>query len=55
MDSISSRERGDIMEGINVEDSLWVEIGDCKNSKILVGRFYKAPDVNEGRGGRRST
>ena len=35
-DSIS-RERGDMKEGINVEDSVWVEIRDCKNSKILVG------------------
>ena len=44
-DSIVSRERGDIVEddiveeGINVEDSVWVEIRDCKNSKILVGCF----------------
>ena len=36
-DSIASRERGDIKEGINVEDSVWVEIRDCRNSKILVG------------------
>ena len=27
-DSIESRERGDIKEGINVEDSVWVEIRD---------------------------
>ena len=40
-DSIASRERGDIKEGINVEDSVWVEIRDCKNSKILVGCFYR--------------
>ncbi len=26
--SIASRERGDIKEGINVEDSAWVEIRD---------------------------
>ena len=31
-DSIASRERGDIKEGINVEDSVWVQIRDCKNS-----------------------
>ena len=30
-DSIASRERGDIKEGINVEDSVGVEIRDCKN------------------------
>ena len=36
-DSITSRERGDIKEGINVEDSVWVEIRDFKNSNILVG------------------
>ena len=41
-DSIASRERGDIKEGINVEDSVWVEIGDCKNRKILGGCFYGA-------------
>ena len=35
-DSITSRERVDMKEGINVEDSVWVEIRDCKNSKILV-------------------
>ena len=29
-DSIASRERGDIKEGINVEDSVCVEIRDCK-------------------------
>jgi len=46
-DSIASRERGDIKEGINVEDSVWVEIRDCKNSKILVGCFSKAPGVKE--------
>ena len=34
-DSIVSRERSDIKEGINVEDSVWVEIRDCNNSKIL--------------------
>ena len=42
-DSIASRERADIKEGINVKDSVWVEIRDCKNSKILVGCFYRAP------------
>ena len=47
-DSIASRERGDIMEGINVEDSVWVEIRDCKNNNIVVGCFYRAL------GGRRS-
>ena len=31
-DSIASRKRGDIKEGINVEDSVWVETRDCKNS-----------------------
>ena len=36
-DSIASRERGDIKEGIDVEDSVWVEMRYCKNSKILVG------------------
>ena len=36
-DGIASRERGDIKEGINVEDSVWVEIRGCKNSNILVG------------------
>ena len=40
-DSIASRERGDIKEGINVEDCAWVEIRDCKNSKILVGCLIK--------------
>ena len=30
-DSIASRERGDIKEGINVEDSVWGEIRDCKS------------------------
>ena len=34
-DSFASRERGEMKEGINVEDSVWVEIGDCNNSKIL--------------------
>ena len=29
-DSIASRERGDMEEGINVEDSVWGEIRDCK-------------------------
>ena len=28
-DSIASRERGDIKEGINVEDSVWLETRDC--------------------------
>ena len=46
-DSIASRERGDIKEGINVEDSAWVENRDCKNSKILVGCFYRAPGGKE--------
>ena len=46
-DSIASRERGDIKEGINVEDSVCVEIRDCKNSKILVGCFYRALGVKE--------
>ena len=36
-DSIASRERGDIKEGIYGEDSVWVEIRGCKNSNILVG------------------
>ena len=40
-DSIASRERGDIKEGINVEDSVWVEIRDCKNSKTLEGCFLR--------------
>ena len=40
-DSIVSRESGDIKEGLNVEDSVWVEIRDCKNSKILVGCFER--------------
>ena len=26
---------------------MWVEIRDCKKSKILVGCFYKAPGVKE--------
>ena len=39
-------------EGINVEDSVWVEIRDCKNSKILVGCFYWALDVKEEEEGR---
>ena len=38
-DSIASRERGDIKEGINVEDSVWVESRDCKYSKILIRCF----------------
>ncbi len=46
-DSIASRESDDIKEGINVEDSVWVEIRDCKNSKILVGCFYRAPGGKE--------
>ena len=46
-DSIASRERGDIKEGINVEDSVWVEIRDCRNSKILVGCFYWASGGKE--------
>ena len=37
----------DMKEGINVEDSEWVEIRDCKNSKILVGCFCRAPGVKE--------
>ena len=45
--SIVSRERGDIREGINVEDSVWVEIRDCKNSKILGGCFYMTLGVKE--------
>jgi len=31
-DSIASRKRGDIKEGIIVEDSVWVEKRDCKHS-----------------------
>ena len=31
-DSIASRERGDIKEGINVEDSVWVEIRGGRKS-----------------------
>ena len=38
---------GDIKEGINVEDSVWVDISDCKNSKILIGCIYRAPGVKE--------
>ena len=30
-----------------MEDSVWVEIRDCKNSKVRVGCFYKAPGVKE--------
>ena len=26
---------------------MWVEIRDCKNSKILVGCFYRTPGVKE--------
>ena len=47
MDSIVSRESSDIKEKINVEDSVWVEIGDCKNSKILIGCFFRAPGGKE--------
>ena len=46
-DSIVSRESGDIKEGLNVEDSVWVEIRDCKYSKILIGCFYRAMGVKE--------
>ena len=46
-DSIASRERGDIKEGINVKDSVWIEIRDCRNSKILVGCFCRALGVKE--------
>ena len=46
-DSIASRERGDIKEGIHVEDSVRVEVRYCKNSKILEGCFYRAPGVEE--------
>ena len=28
-------------------DTAWLEIIDCKNSKILVGCFYRAPVVKE--------
>ena len=35
-DIITSRERGDIKEGINVEDSVWVEIRDCKNNRVKI-------------------
>ena len=45
-DSIASRESGDIKEGINVEDSVLVEIRDCKNSKILAG-CYRTLGVKE--------
>ena len=38
-DSIASRERGEIKEGINVEDSVWGEIRDCKSSMALEGCF----------------
>jgi len=41
------RERGDIMEGINVEDSAWGEIRYCNYRKILVGCFYRAPGMKE--------
>ena len=41
-DSIVSRESGDIKEGNNVKNSVWVEIRDCNNSKILGGCFYRA-------------
>ena len=34
-----------LRRGINVEDSVSIEIGDCKNSKVLVGCFYGAPGV----------
>ena len=44
---IASRERSDIKEGINVEDSVWVEIRDCINSKILGGCFYSVLGVKE--------
>ena len=30
-DRIAPRERGDMKDGIDVEDSVWVEIRDCKN------------------------
>ena len=46
-DSNVSRERSDIKEGINVEDYVWVEIRDCKNSKILEECFYRALGVKE--------
>ena len=49
-DSIASRERGDIKVGTlrtHIEDSVWGEIIDYKKSKILVGCFYRAPDVKK--------
>ena len=33
--------------GIDPKDSLWIKIWDCKNSKVLVGCFYRAPGVRE--------
>ena len=30
-----------------MEESVWVEIRDCKNSKVLIGCFYRAPGVKE--------
>jgi len=37
----------DVKEGIDAEDSVWVEIRDCKNSKILVGCLYCDPRGKE--------
>ena len=42
-DSIVLRERRDI----NGEDSVSMEIRDCKKSKILEGCFYRPPGVRE--------
>ena len=49
-DSITSRERGDVKEGINVEDSVWVEIRDCRNSKLLVGRKSRKEYMKNSKG-----
>ena len=45
--SLVSRERHDMKEGINVEDCVWREIPDYMKRKILVGCFYRAHGVME--------
>ena len=46
-DSIVSRERHDMKEGIDGEDSVCIDMRDWKNSKRLVGCYYRTPGARE--------
>ena len=42
-DNVVSRVRNDIEKGINVKDSVWMEIRDCRNGKILLSHLWESP------------